>query len=511
MNSANRIILNTAVTYASLIIRMIIGFFSIRLILLALGESDYGVYTIVAGVAGMLEILNGNMANTSMRYIAHSLGSDNEELIRKTFSTTLAIHYLVGFVTVFVMEVGGWLMFKYMLNIPAESTTEAIIIYQFMIVSTFISIIAVPYDAVMNAHEHIWILSIFDMVSAVLNLAMALYLFYGIGNKLILYGFFMMAIQVILRIMKYRYSKRKYTECQNYSRAFVDKHLSKEILSFTGWNFFGSLASLGTTQFRSLIVNMFFGVRLNAAEGVSRQASGYVNMLTTSMTRAINPQIMKNEGGGDHQRMIYMTEIGAKYSSYLFALIGIPIALEADYLLQLWLKDVPQYAVIFCQLIMIQMLIEKFTFQITHAIRAVGDIRNFQIAESLACLVYLPFAYLLFKHGYPPFSIYVLGIINSFLVAGIRLYFGKKVAGINIRQYLKTSVLPVIIPLILSLILYYFINNIPAHALPVVLLKMALFCVVYTALFCWLGMGTLERGKWRDIATVLINKFHVKR
>lgn len=506
MNAANRIILNTVVTYASLIIKMVIGFFSVRLILLALGESDYGVYTIVAGVAGMLEILNGNMANTSMRYIAHSLGSNNLEQIKKTFSTTMAIHYMVGFITILIMEIGGWLMFKYMLNIPDESYTDAIIIYQFMIVSMFISIIAVPYDAVMNAHEHIWILSIFDIVSAVLNLAMALYLFYGSGNKLILYGFLMMLIQVTLRIMKYMYSRYRYIECQKRSRTYIDKQLAKEILSFTGWNFFGSLASLGTTQFRSIIINMFFGVRLNAAEGVSRQASSYVNMFAASMTRAINPQIMKSEGGGDHQRMVYVTEIGAKYSTLLFALLGIPIALEAEYLLQLWLKDVPQYAVIFCQLIMIQMFIEKFTFQITHAIRAVGNIRNFQIFESLACFVYLPIAYLLFKHGSSPAIIYVLGIFNSILVGGVRLYYGNRIAGISVRHYLKTSVLSVVGPIAIAVALYSVLNLFVSDNLISVILKVFLFCIVLLSLFYWMGMNTAERTLWKRVVKSILKK-----
>jgi len=456
-----------------------------------------------------LEILNGNMANTSMRYMAHSLGSNNIELIKKTFSTTKAIHYLVGVITIVVMEIGGWLMFKFFLNIPPEKYTDAIIIYQFMIVTTFVSIIAVPYDAVMNAHEHIWILSIFDIVSALLNLVMALFLFYGAGNKLILYGLFMMLIQVLLRILKYIYSHRKYTECQNSSKINIDKKLSKEIFSFTGWNFFGSLASLGSTHFRSIIINMFFGVRLNAAEGVSRQASGYVNMLTTSMTRAINPQIMKSEGGGDHRRMIFVTEIGAKYSSFLFALMGVPIALEADALLQLWLKDVPQYAVVFCQLILIQMLVEKFTFQITHAIRAVGNIRDFQISESVACLVYLPIAYLLFRSGFAPASIYVLGILNSFIVAGVRLYFGKKEAGISIIHYLKSSVIPVVFPLIISVVLYFLIRQLFSHSIVSVLLIIVLFCIVFTVLFGLLGMSKAEREKWEDIIKGLFVKIRV--
>lgn len=496
MNAANKVILNTAATYVTLIIKMLIGFFSVRLILQALGEESYGVYMLVAGVAGMLDILNGSMISTSMRYLAHSLGSGNDSLIKQTFSTTLAIHYIVGIATIILMEIGGWIMFEWFLNIPEANIFAAKVVFQFMVISMFIAVIAVPYDAVMNAHEHIWLLSIFDIISAILNLAMAVYLLYCGFDRLITYGFLVLMIQVSLRIAKVWYSKRRYEECSGYTIRDYNKNLAKEILSFTGWNLFGSLASLGSTQFRALILNSFFGVKLNAAEGVSRQASGYVNMFATSMTRAINPQIMKSEGGGDCQRMIYMCELGAKYSSFLFAFLGIPIIIEASYLLTLWLKDVPEYAVLFCQLIMIQMLIEKFTFQITHAIRAVGKIRNFQVAESIACLVYLPFAYFLFKGGYDASYIYWLAIVNSLIVAAVRFYYGNIIAEINVWSFSKNAILPIIIPVVIAFGIGFAIKEImPESFLRLVILSFT-SCLSFTILFWKVGLNKKERKKW---------------
>lgn len=506
MNSANRIILNTAVTYASLIIKMLIGFFSVRFILLSLGEKDYGIYVAVAGIAGMLGVLNGSMTNTSLRYMAYSLGTSDSVVIKRTFDTTLFIHYFVGIITILLMEIGGYIMFAYLLNIPSDKIEDAQIVYQCIVLSTFISVVSVPYDSIMNAHEHIWLLSIFDIISAFLNLAMALYLYYGWGNKLLLYGILTMMIQIVLRITKTLYGKHLYKECRKVSLNNMDRFLLKNIISFTGWNLFGSLAAMGANQFRSILINMFFGVRLNAAEGVSREASGYVNLFATSMTRAVNPQIMKSEGGGDHERMIYVTEISAKYSSFLFALLGVPIALEAVYLLQLWLKEVPQYAVVFSQLIMIQMLVEKFTFQITHAIRAVGNIRNFQIVESIVCLVYLPIVYLLFKMGYSPISIYIMGIFNSLLVAGVRLYYGKTVADIRIGHYLKTSVIPVILPLIISIVVYCLIRDCFQDDFVGIIIKMTIFCIMYTVFFYLLGMVKEERFKWIEIIKSILIK-----
>lgn len=499
MNATNKVILNTAVTYLALIIKMIIGFFSVRLILQALGEESYGVYMVVAGVAGMLDILNSNMTNTSMRYLAHSLGSGNEFLIKQTFSTTVAIHYIVGITTMVLMEIGGWIMFEWFLNIPESNMFAAKVVYQFMVISMFVSVIAVPYDAVMNAHEYIWLLSIFDIISAILNIVMAVYLLYCGFDRLIAYGFLVLLIQVLLRVIKVWYSKKLYNECREYSLKNFDSSLAKEILSFTGWNLFGSLAALGSTQFRALVLNTFFGVRLNAAEGISRQASGYVNLFATSMTRAINPQIMKSEGGGDRQRMIRVCEIGAKYSSFLFAFIGIPIIIEASYLLTLWLKNVPEYAVLFCQLIMIQTLIEKFTFQITHAIRAVGNIRNFQVAESVACLFYLPFAYVLFKAGYDASYIYWLAIINSLIVATVRFYYGHKIAEIDVWSFSKNAILPIIIPVIIAFGIGIMIKEIlPESFLRLIILSIT-SCLSFAVLFWMIGLNKEERKKWLDI------------
>lgn len=507
MNSANKIIINTAVSYVSLVLKMLIGFFSIRLILQALGEESYGVYMTVAGVAGMLDILNSNMANTSMRYLAYSLGSKNENQIKKTFATSLYIHYAVGILTVLLMELGGWGMFQWILNIPSDNLFSAKVVYQFMIVSMFVSVIAIPYDAVMNAHEHIWILSIFDIISAVLNLALAIYLMHCGFDRLIAYGLFVLLIQVLLRVSKVQFAKRRYFECHKHSFKDFDKPLAKEIFSFTGWNLFGSLAALGTTQFRALLINSFFGVLLNAAEGISRQVGNYVNMFAASMTRAINPQIMKSEGGGDRSRMIHICELGAKYSSFLFAFIGIPIILETDWLLKVWLKEVPEYASIFCKLVMLQMLIEKLTFQISHAIRAVGHIRNYQIVESLACLAYIPVAYVFLRMGTGPISLYLISLLSNFLCIIVRMYYGKKVASIDPLDYFKSAIYPIIIPLFVAYMLGFGITNLIPSSFFRVIITTFVFCLSFTTLFVIWGMKRSEQEKWKNVITKAIKFF----
>lgn len=506
MNASNRVVANTAVVYVSLVVKMLIGFFAVRLILQALGETDYGIYAVVAGVVVMLDVLASSMTTTSMRYLAHSLGSGDLSIIKNTFRTTVFIHFIVSIISVLIIEAGGWIMFEYMLNIPPEKVTDAWIVFHLMVCSTFININAVPYDAVMNAHEHIWVLSLFEILSAVLQLLMAVYLLYSGGNKLVEYGVILFLIQLVLRIGKWGVCRYSYEECKKQNGGIVDRDLIKSILSFTGWSLFGSLAAIGTVQLRGIIVNMFFGVRLNAAEGVSRQASGYVNMFATSMTRAINPQMMKSEGGGDRERMIRLTELGAKYSSFLFVLIGVPVMLECSTLLTIWLKDVPQYAVIFCQLMLAIMLIEKFTFQITNAIKAVGDIRNFQVTETLISLLYIPITFVLYKNGFSPEWIYYSTIFTCIVIAGVRLYFGKKVVGINVGEYFKNAILTIVMPLCIALVPAVAILIFMLSSLFRVLITSFIFCSCFVVLFWIIGINKEERARWTSIAKTFVGK-----
>ena len=509
MNNSYKIILNTAVSYISLLARMIIGLFAIRLVLSALGEVDYGVYVIVGGVVAMLDVLNTNMSNTSMRYLAYSLGKKDENEIYITFNSTVVIHYLIGLFTIIILEIGGLIMFEYVINIPEDKMADGKMIYQFMVISTFISVITVPYDAVINAHEKIWVLSLFDILSSAFVLTVALILLSFSGNRLLFYGFFLMVIQISVCLLKMSLAKRNFIECRKFNKSRVEKKRIREILSFTGWNLFSSLAGLGVTQFRSLILNYFFGVRLNAAEGVANQVAAPLNNVVVGMTRAINPQIMKSEGGDDHERMKYIVELGAKYSSFLFALFGIPVLLKIPFLLNIWLDTVPKYATVFCQLLIISMLIEKFTYQITHAISAVGRIKNFQIALSIGSLIYLPFAVLFFKIGFPPVTIYVLSIITILINAAIRIYYGKKVAGISPTDFYLNAINPVMLPLLVSTFLSFVVSYLIKDSLLNFIFTTSLFMTLFIILFWKLGCKTEERYKWKSIASQIASKIKI--
>ncbi|MFC2096243.1 hypothetical protein ACFLQ3_00920 [Bacteroidota bacterium] len=506
MKPSHKIVFNTGVLYVKLLVVMALSLFTTRLVLGALGETNYGIYSLVAGVVGMLAIMQSAMSSASMRFMAHSLGSNNEILILKTFNTTLFLHIIIGLVVVAIIEIGGYFMFDYLLNIPADKVFDAKVVFHFMALTTFVSIIAVPYDAVINSHENLLALSIVDVIGSFLKLGLAIYLTVSHFNLLILYGFGMLAIQIIMRIIKQRYSVTHYKECTLNLKIYIDKSLAREILYFSGWNLFGSIAGVSVTQVRSVLLNMFFGVTINAADGISKTSSGQVNLVSTSLTRAINPQLVKSEGSGDRQKMLRITNISTKFSVFLFALFAIPVILETPYLLNVWLKNVPAYAVIFVRLTLIGLFIDKFTFEITSAIRAVGNIRNLTIVEAVIAFTNIPVAYLFFKMGFPPYSIYIISIIIGSLAILNRFYFGKKVAGMNIYIFIKNGISPIFILIILATLF----SLIPLSFLHESFIRLILvsltFILTLTISFWFFGLTNEEHTKMKQILHSILKK-----
>jgi O-antigen/teichoic acid export membrane protein len=511
LQAANRVIFNTGIVYARLIFSLLVGLVTTRIILNALGETDYGIYSLVAGVIGTLSFLNASMANASMRFMSHSLGSGDSELVKRTFNTSLIIHFFLGFVVVLIMEIGGLLMFKYWLNIPPDRLYDAKVIFHFMVITTFVSVISVPFDAVMNAHENFLAISLIAMFGISVGLGIAFYISYIDSNQLIIYGFLVLLNQIMIRIIKQVYSRINYVECKIRLKDYIDKVLIRNILSFASWSMLGVSSGIIITQSKSILLNMFFGVNLNAANGIANNLTSQLNNFSASMTQAINPQIMKSEGGGNRDQMIRLTTMAAKFSVFLFAIFSIPVFIETPYLLWLWLENVPDFVVIFTRLMILTMIIEKFTFPITTAISAIGRIKEITIVGLIAISLTIPIAYFLFKAGMPPQTIYLVGIFISLLSAGVRLYYGKKIAGINIGSFLKTVVLKSSVPIILAagftILPFLFLNE----SFIRLVLTTGISIVASVVLIRYIGLTKEEFLRLKGIVQSLLVKLKLKK
>ena len=505
MDKTNRIIYNTGIVYVQLIISTIISLLSVRYVLQALGEEDYGVYMLVAGVVHMLNVLSGSMSNTSMRYMSHSLGKKDLDISLKTFNTTLYIHYILAILVAIILEVGGWIMFEWILNIPEDKIFAAKLVYQFMIVTTIVTIVSVPFDAVINSHENLLFLSIINVLDSIFVIGIAVFLLYYNGNRLIMYGFLLMVVQIIFRIVKQIYTRRNYLECRVNFRKYRDKELRKSILSFTGWELVRSLATVCSTQMRGILINMFFGVKLNAAEGIGKKVNSHLNVVSTGITRAITPQMNKSEGGGNRSQLIHLTYTGVKYTTFMYCLLAIPLMIEIQYILDLWLKDVPEYTALFCQMCILLLMIDKFTWQIGNAIRAVGRIKEIQLFGSVIAFLTVVVSYFVFKAGAGPLSVYLVSLSFCPLTIAIRFYYGKKIVGLEPASFVKNTTWPVVFPIITGLVC-----ALPVHLLMSEgFLRFCLVFLVFTLIdFIVYWFFCVTKSEQKKIKDIVFNMIH---
>lgn len=498
---ANSVVFNTGIIVTRIIIRLAIGLFTTRLVLNALGETDYGIYTLVGGLIAMLEVLNVSMSIASMRFIANSLGTGNEDIIKTTFNSALIIHFILGFIVVIIMEVLGLLLFEYLLNIPIDRLYDAKIVYQFMVASTFLAIITVPFGALLNAHENFLTISIVDIIAAILNLSIAFFITYISSNQLIVYGGLIVLAQLVRRLFMQWYIRHKYKESKISIKKYVNKKVITNMLSFAGWSMLGALSYTFTVQLRNVLINMFFGVRLNAASGITGTLTGQLGTVSESLTQAVQPQIMKSEGGGDRKTMLYLTETTAKFSFFLLAIVAIPVFIETPYLLKLWLKNVPDYTIIFTRLLIVTMLLEKFTFPITTALQSVGKIKEITFITFILTFLGVPLIYFLFKLGMPPPTIYIVSIVITLLKSIARLMIGKKIADLSIKGYIAKVFIKGSVPLILSGIL------IP---IPFLLLQQGIFRLIIVTLvylvssLIWIRYLGLTKDEFIRIRAIII-------
>lgn len=508
MKSANKVIYNSGVLYTQLVLGMAVGFFTTRLVLNALGETDYGIYALVAGVIGMLAFLNSTMSGVSMRFIAISIGSSDRLQINRTFNSSLLIHFLLGAVVAVVMIIAGLFLFNGFLNIPDDRVYSAKIVYYLMIISTFITVVSVPYDALMRAHENFIALSVIELFGTLINLFIALFISSLTANLLIIYGLLIAGNQILIRIAKQIYCRLKYNFVKVAILREAHKKEVKEIIAFTGWKTLDSGSAILYEQVKGILINLYFGVTLNAANGIAKQVSGQLQNLTASMLNAVNPQIMKSEGGGNRDRMLWLTTISAKFSFLLLSFLALPIIIELPYILKLWLKVVPDYTVVFCRLLLIDMIISKYTFPINTAIAAVGKVRAITVVVFVNRILQFLFAYLFYSQGYPPQTIYYVTIAFSTISIVYKLYFGKRIAGLDIRKYFSDVFVKGTLPILLAASVVWLPSAYFEQSLIRFLITLFSSAIITSTLIYFVGFTSSEKMFFSNSLRAVIKRIH---
>lgn len=435
MLAAKKVVNNTGYLYVRMIITILVSLYSTRLILSALGESDYGIFSLIAGVIALLSFINSGMSVATSRYISFYLGANYMEKLKAAFSSSVLLHLLIGITIVILLEIGGVFLFNGVLNIPEDRIHTAKIIYQCMVVSTFFSINAAPYSATIGSHENMLYLAVVGIVESFAKLGIAIVLVHAKTDKLILYGLLMAALSVLVRIVMSVYCQRKYEECRVKVRSHYQINLVKEMLLFAGWNVYSMFCYVLNTQGMNVLLNLFFGVKVNAAYGIANQVNGTLSSFSTNMIKAFLPQIFKSGGSGNNERMLKLSMLSSKLSIFLLALFALPIFLEMDFVINLWLKDVPEYTVIFCRLVLIICILQQPAAGLMAAITAVGNIKTYQLVTGSIQFFNIPIAYGLIKLGLPPYSVLIGSIFLEFINTSLVIWFAHTIAGLNVRYF----------------------------------------------------------------------------
>ncbi|MBQ4286582.1 MAG: hypothetical protein II770_01000, partial [Bacteroidales bacterium] len=411
MSTGVRIIKNTGYLYAKVAVNFLISLWTTRLILSSLGESDFGIYNVVGGALVMLGFLNSTLSNATQRFISYSQGEGDLGNERTIFNISVVLHLIVAALTVVVYVVGGFFFFNGILNIPPDRLFAAKVVYGALIVSTVFSVMTVPYDAVITAHENMLYYAIIGMVESLLKLFVAfMCVKYG-GDRLILYGILMSCISLFSMTVMRVYCRRKYNECHFRPHKYWDSALLKKIVNYTGWNFLGATSSLLGNYGQNIVVNHFFGVIVNAAQGIVNQLRGQLLVFTNNMTRSLRPVIIKSEGAGNRQEAQYWSIVCCRFSYILLAWLAIPVIIEAPVILDIWLKDVPEWTVIFLRLSLITILMECCFYGLGTALEATGHIKEKNIQNSILNLAPLFIEWALFKYGASPVWMYITIIV----------------------------------------------------------------------------------------------------
>lgn len=501
MQAYSRVTVNTGILYVRIAITIFISLYTTRLILDALGASDFGIFSVVASVIGMLGFLNASMSSATQRFMSYAEGEGKKEKQIKIFNASIVLHFLIGILIVIVMEGAGYFLFNGILEIPSARIGIAKLVFHFAVVSTWLNVLSVPYNAVLNAHENMLFMAILEVLDKILRLGIALFITYSpYGyDKLGSFGLLVALISLLLLFIKHIYCSIKYEEVEFGIYTYYDKPLFKEMTSFASWSLLSSSTSMVSTYGQGIVLNIFFGPIVNASQSIANDVSGKLGSFSITMRRALNPVIDKSEGAGDRNRMLKSSILGGKISFFLLSGFAIPAIIEMPWILNIWLKNVPQYAIIFCQLLLIKDLIDQIFITLNSSIIAVGDIRAYKIAESVIHSLPLIFVYWVFHFNYPPYWLYIIFIIYAIFNAGVRLFYAGRVCGLSIADFLKHTVFRSFVSFGITFLLGLLPLLIMKNSLYRLLLICSLTAVILSSLVWIIGLKDYEKNIFKRL------------
>jgi len=491
-----------------MLVTVFISIYSTRLVLLALGAEDYGIFSLVGGLIAMMLFLNTAMIAASQRFMSYYLGVKDLKKQKEIFNVSFILHLATGVLLVVVMELCGYFFFENLLNINQDRIEDAYLIYHFVVVSSFFTILSASFNAVIIAHENMLFIAVNAIFQAIYKFCLALLVtnYFG-GYKLIAYSFLFSLMSIITFIIMWIYCRKKYSETIVHFKRDFNKNLFVEMGNFAKWSLLGGSATTIAAYGQGFVLNIFFGTVVNAAQGVANQLRGQLEALSNSFMAALNPAIVKSEGAGERKDMFKFAFLGCKVSFFLLFICGLPMIIEAPYILKLWLVKVPENTVIFVRLMLILSLVNVTFSSLRTSISAIGDIKKFQIVFSIVSIAPLIVSYGLFSYGLPAHSLYLSFIGFSIVKSFIVIFYSNKLGNLDILDFIKKVLIPISIMGIIGLAISLVIGNSFEMSIYRIFTILLLNFIFSTIIFVFLFINKEQRENIYKFVNNKINKY----
>ena len=485
MSPAKRIVVNTLAQHTRAIINTCLSLYSTRLVLQALGQSDYGIYSLVAGVVTMLAFLTGALVITTQRQLSFYHGRGNIEDVKGMFSSSLLLHIIIGAAIAVILLIITPFLFSGFLDIDPTRIPTARGVYFMAVLSLAIAFFTAPFKALFIAREEIVYISIVEVIDGIMKLAFALSLPFITYDLLMAYACAIAGIQTFNFLALSLWAVTHFKESTLLPKlGLVRRCYLKELTGFATWTVYSTGCVMGRTQGVAIILNRFFGTIVNSAYGISQQVYHSIAFISQAVTNAMSPQIVKAESIGDRQRMFHLAELSSKYNFLLLSTVVIPLAFEMPEVLTLWLHEVPPYTVTICRFIILTSLCDQITIGLGTANQAIGRIRNYSLVVNTIKVLTLPGFWLCLHLGYGIGQAMWVYFGFEVLCAMMRLPFLKFTAGLSIRHFINHVFARVTLPLIFTIsacwMMVTYVN------LPLRFLFTGIVSVVVVGITCWL-------------------------
>lgn len=493
MSDNSRLTKNTILLYIRMLVVMAISLYTSRIVLKNLGISDYGLYNVVGSIAAMFTFLNTAMNSSTQRYLSLAVGRNDAQQLHKIFNVSIVIHALIGIVIILACEVFGTWFINHKMVIPEGREVAVFWTFQLSLLAAFLSIIMVPYDALVISRERMSTFAYISIFDVFFKLFVAFIISVVSFDRLVFYSLLIVLSQFVVALIYSSYCKRHFEECS--FKFYRFDSLYKEMTVFASWGLLGHISYIINTAAQNMMLNVFFSPVINAARGVALSVSNAVGNFSFNFQTAVSPQITKSYAVGDNDRLFALIYNSSRFSLYLLWLFSLPIMLCMKEILNLWLVEVPDYTMVFLGLVLIFNLIESGANPLNMAIRAKGKIKYPELIGGIILIMNFPLSYLALSLGYGPQSVFVIMIICGMVCQINRIYFANKYLQMSISDYLiKVITHPLLVLAVSAIIPILFSLN--CHIEPSILYVLSVSIIsilsILVTVYC-IGLSKVEK------------------